>query len=247
MLAELAADRRLVMVLPGSVVMQVAHPVVGAGVGEHSVFRTDPWGRLSHSLASTMTLLRGGPAAAAEGARLRELHRGIGGVDEHGRRYHALNPGAYAWVHLIMFERLVTLRSVFGRPLTADQRAVLYGEMVDLGLAMGIKRHRMPADEPAFWPYLHRVVDEVLEDHPTAHAFLDVLRRSAIPHPRWPAPLHRWWPPVGRGVGGFSHFLAVGTLPAALREKLGLEWTPAQQRRLDRLSRGFARLPSPGS
>ena len=50
MLAELATDRRLIMVLPGSMVMQVAHPVVGAGVGEHSVFRTDPWGRLAHSL-----------------------------------------------------------------------------------------------------------------------------------------------------------------------------------------------------
>jgi uncharacterized protein (DUF2236 family) len=242
-LAELATDRRLVMVLPGSVVMQVAHPVVGAGVGEHSVFRTDPWGRLSHSLASTLTLLRGGPAAAAEGARLRELHRGIGGVDERGRRYHALDPGAYAWVHLIMFERLVTLRRVFGRPLTPAQRAVLFGEMVDLGVAMGIKRHHMPADEPAFWSYLDHVVDDVLEDHPTVHAFLDVLRRSAIPHPLWPGAFARWWPPVGRGVGGFSHFLAVATLPGALRDKLGLEWTPQQQRRLDRLSRGMAWLP----
>jgi uncharacterized protein (DUF2236 family) len=242
-LAELATDRRLIMVLPGSMVMQVAHPVVGAGVGEHSVFRTDPWGRLAHSLESTMTLVRGGPAAAAEGARLREVHRGIGGVDERGRRYHALHPGAYAWVHLILFERLVTMRRIFGRPLTAPQRAALYGEIVDLGLAMGIRRHHMPADERAFWPYLAHVLDDVLEDHPTAHAFLDVLRHSAIPHPRWPATLARAWPPIGRGIGGFSHFLAVGTLPGALRARLGLEWTAAQERRLVRMGRGVARLP----
>jgi uncharacterized protein (DUF2236 family) len=230
------------LVLPASMVMQVAHPVVGAGVGEHSVFRTDPWGRLSHSLASTMTLVRGGPGAAAEAARLREVHRGIRGVDERGRRYSALDPRAYAWVHLILFERLVTMRRLFGRPLDDAERARLYAELVELGLVMGIARRRMPPDEPAFWPYLRRTVDEELEDHPTVHAFLDVLRRSEIPHPRWPGPA-AWWPPVGRGIGGFSHFLAVGTLPPALRERLGLGWTRAQQRRLDRMGQGMARLP----
>jgi uncharacterized protein (DUF2236 family) len=242
-LAELATDRRLVMVLPGSMVMQVAHPVVGAGVGAHSVFRTDPWGRLAHSLESTMTLVRGGPAAAAEGARLREVHRDIGGVDERGRRYHALHPAAYAWVHLILFERLVTMRRVFGRPLTAPERGELYAEMVELGLAMGIRRHHMPADERAFWPYLQHVLDEVLEDHPTVHAFLDVLRRGEVPHPRWPGALTRWWPPVGRGIGGFSHFLAVATLPGALRARIGVEWTPAHERGLARLARSVSRMP----
>lgn len=243
MLAELATDRRLVMVLPGSMVMQVAHPVVGAGVGAHSVFRTDPWGRLAHSMASTMTLVRGGPAAAAEGTRLRAVHRDITGVDERGRRYSALHPGGYAWVHLILFERLVTMRRVFGRALTAPERAALYAEMVDLGLAMGIRRHHMPVDEPAFWPYLARTVETVLEDHPTVHAFLDVLRTSPVPHPLWPAALGRWWPVVGRGIGGFSHFLAVATLPGALRTLLGLPWTDADERRLARLARGVARLP----
>lgn len=242
LLPRLAADRRLMMVLPGSMVMQVAHPVVGAGVGEHSVFRTDPWGRLAHSVASTLTLMNGGPAAAAEGERLRAVHREIRGVDPDGRRYSALHPGAYAWVHLVLFERLVTMRRVFGAPLDGAQRARLYVEMVELGGVLGIKRQHLPPDEPAFWPHLDRTIEEDLEDHPTVHAFLDVLRRSAIPHPRWPLPA-RWWPPIGRGVGRFSHFLAVGTLPPRLRERLGLPWTPAQQRRLDVIARGTARLP----
>jgi uncharacterized protein (DUF2236 family) len=148
---DLAGDRRLVMVLPGSMVMQAAHPVVGAGVGAHSVFRTDPWGRLFHSLGSTLTLARGGPAAVAEATRLREVHRAIRGVDEVGRRCSALHPEAYAWVHVILYERLVTMSRLFGPPI-AD-RTRLYAEFLELGDALGIRRHHLPADEAAVWPY----------------------------------------------------------------------------------------------
>ena len=78
-----------------ALLMQVAHPMVGAGVGEHSVYKTDPWGRLYRSLNSLMTQIYGSERAVAEGPRLQELHRGIKGVDAQGRRYSALNPEAY--------------------------------------------------------------------------------------------------------------------------------------------------------
>ena len=57
---ELAGDRRLIMVLPGG----------GRGRRRHSVFRTDPWGRLFHSLDSTLTLARVGPAGRPADATL---------------------------------------------------------------------------------------------------------------------------------------------------------------------------------
>ncbi len=236
---DLAGDRRLIMVLPGSMVMQVAHPVVGAGVGAHSVFRTDPWGRLFHSLDSTLTLARGGPAALAEAARLREVHRAIRGVDEVGRRYSALHPEAYAWVHVTFYERLVTMSRLFGPPV-AD-RAQLYAEFLELGSALGIRRRHLPADDAAVWPYLERMTSEVLENHPTVHAFLDVLRTSPVPLPRWPAALRWAWPAVGRPFGEVAHFLAVGTLDPALRSRLGLRWSDRQDRALARMAGGVAR------
>jgi uncharacterized protein (DUF2236 family) len=97
LLWELVGDRWLRLVLPGPMVVQVAHPMVGAGVGEHSVFRTDPWGRLLHSMASTLALVYGGDDAVAAGRGLQQVHRAIRGVDERGRRYPALHPQAYAW------------------------------------------------------------------------------------------------------------------------------------------------------
>lgn len=49
---SLAGDIRGLLMLPAALTLQVAHPAVGAGVDEHSVFRTDPWGRGERSLSS---------------------------------------------------------------------------------------------------------------------------------------------------------------------------------------------------
>lgn len=241
LLWELVGDWRLIMVMPGSMVMQVAHPMVGAGVGEHSVFRTDPWGRLLHSLDSTLTLIYGGEAAIAESRRLQTIHRDIRGIDVDGRRYSALHPEVFAWVHLILFERLVTMSRLLGPPLTDDDRARLYDEMLEFGGVLGIRPQHMPGTEPEFWPYLDKMISDRLEHHPTVDAFLDVLWHSTIPPPRWPRRLDRAWPPIGRRFGTFSHFLAVGSLSPQIRDLLDLPWTDRQDRLLRTMGDGIAR------
>ena len=40
---------RFHLMLPQAFVLQVAHPIIDAGVGEHSVYKTDPWGRAKRS------------------------------------------------------------------------------------------------------------------------------------------------------------------------------------------------------
>ncbi len=56
----MTGDIRVLLYLPAALVLQVAHPAVGAGVDEHSVFRTDPWGRARRlaRLAATVGLRR---------------------------------------------------------------------------------------------------------------------------------------------------------------------------------------------
>jgi len=210
-------------------------------VGEHSVFRTDPWGRLLHSLDSTLTLVYGGDAALTEGRRLQKLHRAIRGIDTDGRRYSALNPEAFAWVHLILFERMVTMSRLLGPPLSDVDRARLYDEMLELGRVLGIRGEHMPATEPEFWPYLDKMVSHRLENHPTVEAFLDVLRTSSIPPPRWPRRLDRAWPPIGQRFGAIGHFLAVGSLSPPIRDLLDLPWTAQQDRMLRKMGDGIAR------
>jgi uncharacterized protein (DUF2236 family) len=68
-----------------------------------------------------------------------------------------------------------------------------------------------------------------------------------VPLPRWPGPLRWAWPAVGRQFGEVAHFLAVGTLDPALRERLGLRWTERREKVLTRMAdgvrRGAPRMP----
>src|SRR4051812_49802488 len=56
-------------------VLQVAHPVVAAGVRDHSDYTEDPWTRLMRTGASLSIYVYGGTAGArVEADRLRALH-----------------------------------------------------------------------------------------------------------------------------------------------------------------------------
>ncbi|MCK2212914.1 DUF2236 domain-containing protein [Actinomadura sp. ATCC 31491] len=238
---DTAGEYRNLLVAGSALVLQTMHPAVGAAVAEHSTYRSDPWGRLTRTLASVQTWVYGGAAGPAEGQRLREIHRPISGVDERGRAYHALNGEAWAWVHLTLFERFVTLSRCFGTPLTGDAQRRLYEESRQLGRILRVPEREMPEDLDAYWHYLDRMVAERLEPHPTALDVLAAVRGTPVP-PGLPAPLRRLWPPVGAGAGEFSHFLTVGTLPAAVRDKLGLRWTAREERRLRRVGHAVAVL-----
>ncbi|MGW0809576.1 oxygenase MpaB family protein [Nonomuraea sp. NPDC002799] len=236
---DTAGEYRNLLVAGSTLVMQTMHPAVGAAVAEHSTYKEDPWGRLTRTLASVQKwVYDDGPA---EGRRLRELHRPISGVDERGRPYHALNGAAWAWVHLTLFERFITLNRYFGTPFTVEQQRRLYAESRRLGAILQVPEREMPADLEAFWRYFDAMVADRLEPHPTALEVLSVMRGTPAP-PGLPRPLHRLWTPVGVGSGEFNHFVTVGTLPAAVRAKLGLRWTAREERRLRQLGHAVAML-----
>ena len=66
---------------PRALLLQLAHPLVAAGVDEHSDFRADPWRRLQGTLRSYLTIVYGTTTAArAEIRRLNGLHRSIAGA-----------------------------------------------------------------------------------------------------------------------------------------------------------------------
>src|SRR5262245_53611255 len=103
-----AGDARLIWTGAYAILLQVAHPTVGAGVSQHSNFRADPWGRLLRTLDYSYVMVYGGPAAASEmGRRMREMHREIRGELPDGRAYHALEPDAFAWVHATLADSIV--------------------------------------------------------------------------------------------------------------------------------------------
>jgi uncharacterized protein (DUF2236 family) len=234
---DIAGEYRASLVIRATLLMQVMHPMVGAAVGEHSAFRTDPWGRAHRTSNSMLRYIYGGPLALQEGRRLRELHRPIEGIDARGRRYHALNGAACAWVNCSLFERYVTVRRLFGEPLDRGQEAALYRDTWQLGRVLHVPEREMPPTVEDFWRYFDDMVTNQLERNATTDEVLESLRHPKPP-PSLPGPLAPTWRLPGFLLGRAAHFLTVGTLPAQVREILGLRWTGADQRRLDALAGG---------
>ncbi|MFF8828425.1 oxygenase MpaB family protein [Streptomyces sp. NPDC015131] len=236
----LAGDIRGLMMLPAAFTLQVAHPAVGAGVDEHSVFRTDPWGRGERSLRSVQLWVYGGEAAAAEGRRLRALHATISGTDTRGRRYHALTPAHYAWVHATGFPVYHHAARYLIRPLTEAQERQLYAEWLQVGRILGIRDRDMPPTIEEFWPYYRRMLAEEVEATAVARELV-AADGPLPPFDRGPLParllLRALWPVVVPAFARVRRFLTVGLMPPDAREAIGLEWTDAQERRLRRFGR----------
>ena len=217
-----------------SLLLQVAHPVVGAGVRDFSSFRVDPWGRLDRTLQSLLTQMFGGEHVHHEADRLRAMHRSINGVGFDGERYTALRPEAWAWVHLSNFDSASLFYDELVRPLTLDERRQHFAEWRRIGLLLGIRDDDMPATVDDLAPYVTDMVSRRLTANPTTHDVLASLQLRDVEPPTalLPAPLWAAMKPLGRTV---LHDFTVGTLPPALRDRMGLDWSPADQRRLDRL------------
>ena len=104
-----AGDARMLSTSGYALLLQVAHPTVGAGVGEHSGFADDPWGRLLRTLDYVHGSIYGGPRdglARSAGACARCTSRSRASKPD-GERYHALEPRAYAWVHATLASAFV--------------------------------------------------------------------------------------------------------------------------------------------
>lgn len=84
-----------------SLLLQMLHPAVLAGVWDHSDFRADMHGRLRRTAKFiSITTFDAAPAAEALIARINAVHRRINGVLPDGRPYDAADPRLLAWVHV---------------------------------------------------------------------------------------------------------------------------------------------------
>jgi uncharacterized protein (DUF2236 family) len=226
---RISADWRGVLLAGRVLIMQVAHPVVGAGVGEHSVYKTDPYGRLDRTTRSTMRFIYGEEEAHAEGARLRQMHRDIKGVDDQGRRYSALNPEAYLWVHATAFELGIVFHELFATPLTADEQAQFFQEWRTVGWRLGIPIHHIPKTQAEFWDFWYGVLPK-LENN---YVVQDLLWGATQAPPKVPEFIFR---PLNDTLANSTRRLTAYSLPEEIRERIELpKLTPAEERKVRRL------------
>jgi uncharacterized protein (DUF2236 family) len=220
-------------------VLQVAHPVVAAGVRDHSDYTSDPWTRLMRTGASLSIYVYGGDAGArVEAARLRALHRTFTGVAD-GTRYSALDPAAYAWVHATLVKVPVDVQRFFGRELSTSELEEYYAQMCDVGRMLGVRERDLPPDWAAFERYYDSMVAGFVANQAITELF-ETIRTVRKPAEWLP---DRWWLPLRRAQARGQLFLIRATLPPAFRERLGLQWTARDKRRFGRFA-AFVRVVS---
>ncbi|MDN3351315.1 oxygenase MpaB family protein [Actinomadura sp. DC4] len=220
-------------------VLQVMHPAIGTVVDQRSSFRTDPVGRALRSFASVQTWVYGGRTAIEEGERLRRMHATISAEDQEGRTHHALSAEPWAWVHLTGFYAAVSAARYFAtrEPEPGEEQQV-FEEFLRLGRILRVPERMLPATIADYWAYFDDMVENTLVGHRVAH---DVLRMMDRVPPGTPALLRPAVAPLSAVAGRVGRFVAIGTLPPAARDKLGLSWSDADERRLRALGRSIAR------
>ena len=240
---EHVGDARLLGVAGYPILLQVAHPTVGAGVAEHSVFKTDPWGRLFRTLDYSYALTYGGPRIAWEiGRRVRDFHRDIRGTRPDGEPYYGLEPTAYAWVHATLADGIVRGHEVFGRPMEQQQIESFWADWRRQGRLIGVRDHDLPGTWPEFRAYFDRMVEDELGDN---DAVQDVLAALAAPaRPPLPVLGERAWRLVRLPAVRSTGLATIGCLPPILRERFGVEWPASKERRF-RLLASASRAATP--
>lgn len=106
-----------------ALLLQSLHPLAMAGVGEHSGYRGDPWGRLQRT-SEFLAMTTFGPVDAAERVldRINRVHETVVGHAADGRPYAASDPHLLRWVHVAEVDSFLTAHQRYSRtPLTPDE------------------------------------------------------------------------------------------------------------------------------
>lgn len=216
--------------------LQNMHPQLGAGVEEHSDFFTERWQRLYRSLYPINGVVYDGDRAEQTAHEVRDYHRTIKGVDRHGRPYSALNPDTFFWAHATFVMSVPLIMEYFGTPLTTAEKEQFYRESIQWYALYGLSMRPVPPDWQAFEAYWDDMCREVLEDNPATRAVRQVDGLSKPPTMPF-LPDVVWDRLIGPWVARQYLWMTTGLYHPAVRERLGLTWTDADERRLRRFGR----------
>ncbi len=205
-----------------ALLMQVAHPLVAAGVADHSRYRTEPLGRLVVTLDLMLTIVFGDTAGAlAAASRINRTHERIQGRTRSaagrwkiGADYDAREPRLALWVLATLIDTSVLVYETLVGPLAPLERERYYRESKRVGALLGMPEDALPATWDAFRDEVERFIagDEL--------AISRDARRIArgLLHPPALVPL------LPRRAWSLVNPITVGLLPERLRRGYGLRY-----------------------
>lgn len=201
-----------------ALLLQVLHPLVAAGVEEHSDYRAHPWTRLYRTLDTVLKLaFSDRPTAEEYAGVLRRRHATVRGTAPDGTPYRALDPALLLWVWATLIDTAVLVYERAVVPLTPAERDSYYEQQVLLAYACGVPEGGCPADWAAFRAYVEGVIATELRVTPTTVAVADSVVR-----PRMPFGLSVF----GRLAGWLVGVPAQALLPEPFRDQLDLPVAP---------------------
>jgi uncharacterized protein (DUF2236 family) len=212
-----------------ALMLELAHPMIAAGVSQHSNYKGDPFGRLLRTLR-TMTSIMFTDTASAKVAlqHFHGCHAKVNGTLsettgplQHGAAYTAQDPTLKLWVLATLYDSCLMVYDRFVSPLSLEDRREYYRDGLVLGGLMGISRQVMPATYDAFDEYMQGMINsDVLTPGPVARNVVQAL----------------FAPPMFGQFASAVSWPGIGLLPAHLREGFGFKWSAQNDAWQERLA-----------
>jgi uncharacterized protein (DUF2236 family) len=203
-----------------AVLLQVAHPGVGKGVGRHSNFSTRLLERTVHTAMFIYVMVYGTDfEKQAFSNFVFKAHRN---VNDHrtNNSYDALDPRLQLWVAATIYVATVqSYESVFP-PLTEDEHDQLYQESSIFGTSLQLPLSMWPADRAAFKVYWKSEIEALRGATPPEA----IKIAQDLFHPRY-SKVPRSFMPILFFTNPFVVATAIEQLPAHVRTAFGLQST----------------------
>jgi uncharacterized protein (DUF2236 family) len=225
------AERLLLIAWLRAILLQFAHPLIAAGVADHSTFRGTPmaaFGRLRHTVKAMLALTFGNEVereAALD--RIRAIHRRVHGVlpvacgrFTAGTRYSAEASSLLTWVHATLIESMVLVYEQLVSPLTPDERDRYCEDAAEFAVALGAS----PEEVPRSWAAVRTHIERRYEAGEIVVGQQALTLAASLLSPVRPKLL----------VTPAMSTLAAGLLPAPVRAQYGFPWNRQRERRFRR-------------
>jgi uncharacterized protein (DUF2236 family) len=230
--ARINAERLVLLGWSRAILLQLAHPLVAAGVAEHSSFREGRLTaalRLHHTVKAMLSLTFGTDAQRdATLAQINAIHRRVNGILPEtagaypaGTPYSAEDPALLLWVHATLLDSIPLVYERLVQPLSDAERDQYCTEAAPVVRALGVRD-----GEPRSWSSMRQYVDAMYASGQIVVSSQARALAAAV-----------LAPPLAWAIAPAPHvnrLFTIGMLPPFLREQYGFTWTAADERALER-------------
>src|SRR3712207_4774676 len=164
-------NREMVLLLGWgrAILLQLAHPLVAAGVAEHSAFRARPRGRIcrfAQTVSAMLALTFGTPEQVARAAAgINAIHdrvhgrlREPAGRFPAGTPYSAHDPALLRWVHATLLDSTLRVYELYVGPLTPEEQDRYCAAASGVAPLLGIPDGYLPASVAELEAYLRAML-----------------------------------------------------------------------------------------